>query len=710
MPYLHLRRHGAHLITASAIVGAFALAACSNDDNKHPKAELSAASLSFPATLAGKTSAAQTLTLSNQGDGELTIAGITADDGFTQTNDCGTSLAALASCEISVAFAPTAAGAVTGKLSVAGNSEISASLSGTGLDTTAAFAPIDAAASDAAKRQIIASDYATIDGTTREIGYVTILRSGEQRGSSSELNVYGQIVDNARKPIHKADGSTTIADSNDFSSILKVGGKLYTVSQFESQPGAMYLTELSQDSETGKLSALGTTALDLSGINGIWNPCAGSVTPWNTHLSSEEYEPDARKGASSASSMAGFFGGGSVPGGDASKVNPYFWGYPVEVAISDAGTPAVSKHYSMGRFAHELSYVMPDKKSVYQTDDGTNVGFYRYVADTAGDLSKGTLYAMKWTQTSAAGASELGTADISWIELGHASDAEIKTLIDSGVAFADIFETASATAGACPADFVSVNANGVGQECLKLKAGQEKAAAFLESRRYAAYLGATTELRKEEGVSFDPKGMKLYVAYSEVNNGMEDNKKAGVANTGNDIGGPNHIKLMYNQCGAIYAYDVDASYTATKAAGILTGRMTTKRDPNKLNPTTIDAYAADSPFVNNSCDVNAIANPDNVSFMADQDTLLIGEDSGDEHQNDAVWAYNVKSKELTRIGSTPYGAETTSLYYYPDVNDFGYIMFVVQHPYGESDGDKVAAGSAERRSYLGYVGSLPAHK
>lgn len=25
---------------------------------------------------------------------------------------------------------------------------------------------------------------------------------------------------------------------------------------------------------------------------GLWTPCAGSVTPWNTHIGSEEYEPD----------------------------------------------------------------------------------------------------------------------------------------------------------------------------------------------------------------------------------------------------------------------------------------------------------------------------------------------------------------------------------------------------------------------------------
>src|SRR3546814_14898113 len=85
----------------------------------------------------------------------------------------------------------------------------------------------------------------------------------------------------------------------------------------------------------------------------------------------------------------------------------------------------------MGRFADELAYVMPDRKTVYETYDGTNVGFYRYDADTACDLSVGTLYAMKWTQTSEAGASDLGTAAISWDELGHASASEIKTLIDA---------------------------------------------------------------------------------------------------------------------------------------------------------------------------------------------------------------------------------------------------------------------------------------
>jgi uncharacterized protein len=34
--------------------------------------------------------------------------------------------------------------------------------------------------------------------------------------------------------------------------------------------------------------------VDWSEWGGLWLPCAGSVTPWGTHLGSEEYEPDAR--------------------------------------------------------------------------------------------------------------------------------------------------------------------------------------------------------------------------------------------------------------------------------------------------------------------------------------------------------------------------------------------------------------------------------
>ena len=34
--------------------------------------------------------------------------------------------------------------------------------------------------------------------------------------------------------------------------------------------------------------------VSLFDASGIWIPCAGSITSWNSHLGSEEYEPDAK--------------------------------------------------------------------------------------------------------------------------------------------------------------------------------------------------------------------------------------------------------------------------------------------------------------------------------------------------------------------------------------------------------------------------------
>jgi secreted PhoX family phosphatase len=572
---------------------------------------------------------------------------------------------------------------------------------------------VSAAQTDAEKREVRASQLAVVDERTARIGWNTILRSGQIVGDAKIG--FGEQVDDQLRPVLTMDMSRPILDSNDFSSLLAIDGKLFSVAQFESQPGAMYLTDLALEPATGKLTAVSTKPLDLSGIHGIWNPCAGMVTPWRTHLGSEEYEPDAKKGQTSAATMAPFFGGGAVLGGDAAKPNPYRYGFPVEVAVKNAaGDYEVSKHYSMGRFAHELSYVMPDNKTVYQSDDGTNVGLYLYVADNEADLSAGTLYAAKWKQTSPAGESALATADIEFLKLGHASDAEISAIIASGVTFPDIFDaSAPEMDGTCAAGFRSVNVNGVGQECLKLKDGKEQAAAFLETRRYAGYIGATTEFRKEEGITFDAESGKLFVAYSEVQYGMEDQKKNGAASASYDVGTSNDIKLKFNVCGAVYAYDVGeardiaSKYVLHRAEGLVAGRMTQVADPMSIDADSVPAYPEDSPFVNSTCDIDGIANPDNLTFITGRKTLIVGEDSTDGHQNDAVWSYDLEDKKLTRILTTPYGAETTSVYYYPNFADSSYIAGVVQHPYGESDTDKLT-DPAEKHSYFGVIGPLPA--
>ena len=96
------------------------------------------ASLDFGSLTVGTTSAAQVITLSNPGTAATSLTGITSTSGelAIQSNTCGASLAAGASCTVGVTFAPSAGGARTGALTVASSapgSPLAIPLSGTGV-------------------------------------------------------------------------------------------------------------------------------------------------------------------------------------------------------------------------------------------------------------------------------------------------------------------------------------------------------------------------------------------------------------------------------------------------------------------------------------------------------------------------------------------------------------------------------------------------
>lgn len=565
--------------------------------------------------------------------------------------------------------------------------------------TALTFAGVDAPQTDADKRAIFASK-ATVGSTEFGGSYNTLARSGHDYNGV----FFGQLVDKNGTLLKEGDGSVRISNSNEHTSLLQVGGKLFSVSQMESTPGAMFLMELNQDAENGALSVKSMKQIDQSGVNGGWVHCAASVTPWQTHLASEEYEPDAKTNATATdfANNTSWYAGQLDYYTDQNEWNPYFYGWNIEVKVNEDASTNLTKHYAMGRLAFELSKVLPDSKTAYMTDDGTNVGLYMFVADTAGDLSAGTTYAAKFNQVSTVGQ---GQFNLSWVSLGHATDAEIKAYVDNGTTFADIFDTDTPTSGVCATGFTSINANGIGQECLKLKTGMEVAASRLETRRYAAMMGATTELRKEEGITFDSKRNKMYVAISEIERGMEDNMKDGVAKTTYDIGGHNDIKLDFNVCGGVYALDLAAdtnigsSYVAQNFNGLIAGKPTDASFG--ANP-----VAQVAGFESNKCHIDGLANPDNVTYMEGYDYLIIGEDTYPGHQNDVIWAYNFADESLTRIQTTPYGAETTSPYWYPNINGWSYLMSVVQHPYGESDG-AMNTGAGEAMAYTGYIGPFP---
>jgi len=256
------------------------------------------------------------------------------------------------------------------------------------------FAPVDAPKEDAAKRLVNVSPTVTIDGNAIETRYHVIARSGDRIGDAE----FGVLTDASGAPLRDGDGKPVVSDDADFTSFLPVGGKLFSLTHFESRPAAMYLSELKQDSD-GNLTPVSSRPVDFTSVGGLWVPCAGSVTPWNTHLGSEEYPPDARsvEEATSLDDIDSYYQPMVRYQGVNDKLmtldvfksvfKPYKYGFPVEVAVSEDGSTSVAKHYAMGRVAVELAYIMPDNRIAYITDDGTNTGLFRFVADKAGDLS-----------------------------------------------------------------------------------------------------------------------------------------------------------------------------------------------------------------------------------------------------------------------------------------------------------------------------------
>ncbi|TAN64251.1 MAG: DUF839 domain-containing protein, partial [Magnetospirillum sp.] len=435
----------------------------------------------------------------------------------------------------------------------------------------------------------------TADGRTVTVPFApdVLWQSGDRIGG----HPVGVVVDKAGRPIPRSSANKAgavaqgpfISPGQDANSLLVgPGGKLHLVTHLEYVaeaphvdptkprvntygllPAMMHVTEVRQDPKTGTLTAIKVSNVDAGGIGGIWIPCNGSTTPWNTHLGGEEYEPNARFYETRALEPMNLYLG--TPGKLAREggANPYAYGHPIEVSIGRDGKAQAVKRYAMGRLSVELFEVMPDRRTAYAGDDGRDTMMLMFVADKAGNLTAGTLYAARWEQTSAEGA---GTANLSWVRLGHATEAEVAAMIARRLLFSDIFDTTDAVGAKADPSFTPIHVypgydleGGKPRlEYLRVRPGMDKAAAFLETRRYAALLGATTEFTKMEGLALDAKGKTLFTAMSYIEQGMLEGK--------NDKRPADHVHLAGDPadlvCGAVYATSLAGGRADTSGAAI----------------------------------------------------------------------------------------------------------------------------------------------
>ena len=199
--------------------------------------------------------------------------------------------------------------------------------------------------------------------------YKTLYRTGD---TDIYQNTVGAIKDKNGNNILEADGSTRISVQPDGNSIFLRNGKYHLMTHFENYPGVIYTTEL-EKKEDGSYNPKHFRFVDFSTIDGSAFLCAASHTAWDTHLSGEEdYIFDSYYYDSQVTAL---FGSGvkllhisrspcssvepwtceqwsnmrSYTGVDYTQINPYNYGYLLEISAGNNAVASVTRHYSMGK-------------------------------------------------------------------------------------------------------------------------------------------------------------------------------------------------------------------------------------------------------------------------------------------------------------------------------------------------------------------------
>ncbi len=221
---------------------------------------LSPSSLSFVNQSVNTTSGVLTATLTNGGTAALSLSGIAltgANAGdFAQTNTCGSSVAAGASCTVSVTFDPTASGSRSASVSFTDNangSPQSLGLSGTGTSTTVSLSP----SSLSFTNQPIS--------VTSSAQIVTLTNGGSTALSISSLTITGTNAADFAE-VANTCGSSVAAGAN--CSI----GVAFTPSTSKSETASLAIA----DNATGSPQTVSLSGLGIHNVGLLWTPSSSS--------------------------------------------------------------------------------------------------------------------------------------------------------------------------------------------------------------------------------------------------------------------------------------------------------------------------------------------------------------------------------------------------------------------------------------------------
>jgi secreted PhoX family phosphatase len=184
-----------------------------------------------------------------------------------------------------------------------------------------------------------------------------------------------------QKIIEKDDNLTeggTMPRNIDFTGYLPISGSSvngYLSINSEAVPGGVVVVDINFNSTTKLWQKTVSQSLDFSAVGGTIANCSGTVTPWDTVITCEEYS------ISTDNNSDGY----------------YDFGWNVE--IDPATKTVLGKLWAMGNFSHENVTIHSNERTVYQGADVILSGafgyLYKFVATNAQDLTDGLLYVYK---------------------------------------------------------------------------------------------------------------------------------------------------------------------------------------------------------------------------------------------------------------------------------------------------------------------------
>ncbi|MCB0845610.1 MAG: DUF839 domain-containing protein, partial [Bacteroidetes bacterium] len=202
-----------------------------------------------------------------------------------------------------------------------------------------------------------------------------------------------------------------LPDRCDFAGYVPINGSStngYLSVNSERTPGGVTVLDINYNTSLQKWLISASQKINFNSVNGTARNCSGAVTPWGTVISCEE------------NIKADLNGDGFKDIGWAIEIDP------VNKIVIDQPDDLVGgdKLWHLGNFQHENAVIHNNLRTVYQGEDDIPGYMYKFVADTAEDLSSGNLYVLNLTSSTSG----------QWILLNNSTPNECNSTISQAAA------------------------------------------------------------------------------------------------------------------------------------------------------------------------------------------------------------------------------------------------------------------------------------